>query len=179
MNRQSDLAQRIASYRLSDPMVVLIGPMGAGKTTIGRYLAKHLNKEFIDLYYEIEKTADQHITDIFEREGEAGFRQRETAALERYCYQSGTIISTGGGAILCAENRKMLRAGIVVYLHATPQQQYQRIKNRTNRPNFDPDRPLERLTELMIRREPLYRAEADIIVHTDNLTVDSIVRIIE
>ncbi len=179
VNTQSDLEQRIANYRLSDPMIILIGPMGAGKTTIGRRLAQNLHLDFVDLDRKIEDTTGQRISEIFEIEGEAGFRKYETAALETYCCLSGTVIATGGGAILSAANRKMMRNGIVIFLYATPQQQYLRIKNRTHRPNFDPERPLERLTELMNIREPLYRAEADFVVNSDNQTIESIARKIE
>lgn len=179
MSAQTELEQRIANYRLSDPMIILIGPMGAGKTTIGRRLAQNLHLDFVDLDREIEKAAGQRIFEIFGLEGEAGFRKRETAALETYCCLSGTVISTGGGAILSEINRKMMRNGIVIFLHATPYQQYLRIKNRTHRPNFDPDRPLERLTELMEIREPLYRAEADFVVNSDNQTIETIARQIE
>ena len=179
MNSESDLEQRIANYRLSDPMIILVGPMGAGKTTIGRRLAQNLHLNFVDLDRKIEEEAGLRIPEIFELEGEAGFRTRETAALETHCCLSGTVIATGGGAILSPENRKMMRSGIVVFLYATPYQQYLRIRNRTHRPNFDPNRPVERLTELMETREPLYREEADFVVNSDNQTVESIARKIE
>ncbi len=179
VEQQTNLEQRIAAYRLSDPMIVLIGPMGAGKSTVGRRLAEKLHLDFIDLDNEIEKKAGQRISDIFQSEGEAQFRVRETVAMEEFCCLSGTVIATGGGAILSQANRKMMRNGVVIFLNATPQQQFLRIKNRTHRPNFDPERPLERLTELMTVREPLYRAEADFVVNSDNQTVETIAREIE
>ena len=179
MSDKSDLEQRIASYRLSDPMIILVGPMGAGKTTVGNRLAKRLHLDFVDIDHEIEKIADQSITKIFELEGETGFRKRETEALEAYCCLSGTVISTGGGAILSETNRRMMRNGIVIYLHTTPTQQYLRIRNRKHRPNFDPDRPIEKLSDLMKIREPLYRAEADYVVNSDNQTVESLTKKIE
>ncbi len=179
MTEKPDLEQRIASYRLSDPMIILVGPMGAGKTTIGQRLARKLHLNFVDIDHEVEAKAGQPITKIFEREGEEGFRKRETEALESHCCLSGTVISTGGGAILSADNRRMMRNGIVIYLHATPNQQYLRIRNRKHRPNFKSDNPLENLTNLMKIREPLYRAEADFVVNSDNQSVESIARTIE
>ena len=105
MNDKSDLEQRIATYRLSDPMVILVGPMGAGKSTIGRRLAHKLRLEFVDIDKEVEATAGRPITEIFQREGEQGFRKRETEALETFCCLSGTVIATGGGAILSEEKQ--------------------------------------------------------------------------
>lgn len=178
MNDKSDLEQRIATYRLSDPMVIMVGPMGAGKSTIGRRLAHKLHLEFVDIDKEVEATAGRPITEIFQREGEQGFRKRETEALETFCCLSGTVIATGGGAILSEENRRMMRSGIVIYLHTTPEQQFQRIKNRAHRPNFDPNQPVSKLTEMMEIREPLYRAEADFTVNSDQQTIESLTRTI-
>lgn len=178
MNGKSDLEHRIASYRLSNPMVILVGPMGAGKSTIGRRLSQKLRLDFVDIDKEVEATAGRTITEIFQREGEAGFRERETQALETFCCISGTVIATGGGAILSEANRRMMRNGIVVYLHATPEQQFQRIKNRSHRPKFDPNQPVRKLTEMMEIREPLYRAEADFTVNSDRKTIESITKTI-
>ncbi len=166
-------------YKHSDPMVVLIGPMGAGKSTIGRKLAKQLGANFVDLDREIENESERTIVEIFAENGENEFRRLETAMLRRYNDATGVVISTGGGAILSSENRKIIRKGLVVYLHTTPYQQYERVKYRKHRPNLDPKRPLERLTELMEVREPLYRQEADFTINTDSKPMGEIVGSIE
>ena len=160
-------------------MIVLVGPMGAGKSTIGKALSRRLGLGFVDLDDEIEEQTGMKISEIFELEGEEGFRQRETEMLDRHCCTNGTVIATGGGAILSEQNRTMMRNGFVVYLHATPNQQYERIKNRTHRPNLDRSRPLAGLAEMMEIRDPLYRAEADIIVRTDGQTIPKITEDIE
>ena len=174
-----DYSQSKPGYRLSDPMIVLIGPMGSGKTSIGRRLAQVMRLRFVDIDAEVELNAGVSIRDIFNNEGEVGFRKRETAALDEHYCLSGTVISTGGGAILTEANRKMMRNGVVIYLHASPEQQYERVKNRTNRPKLDPSRPLAGLADLMEVREPLYRSEADLIVRTNGKTVDAIVKKIQ
>ena len=166
-------------YRHSDPMVVIIGPMGAGKSTVGRRLAKQLGVDFVDLDREIENETASSIVEIFATHGEGEFRRLETAMLKRYSDATGIVVSTGGGAILSSENRQIMRKSLVVYLNATPVQQYERVKNRKHRPNLDPQRPLERLTELMEIREPLYRKEADFTVHTDSKPVGRVVELIE
>ena len=94
------MVQIKSSYRLGDPMIVIVGPMGAGKSTIGRILSRQMNLGFVDLDDEIEKDAEMTITEIFKTEGEARFRERETEMLDRFCCSNGTVISTGGGAIL-------------------------------------------------------------------------------
>ena len=166
-------------YGHSDPMIVLVGPMGAGKSTVGRKLAQRIGLNFIDIDKEIESSAGMSITKIFKNEGEEGFRKKETDMISFHCCKNGTVISTGGGAILSLENRMMMRNGIVVYLHATPNQQYDRIKNRKHRPKLDRQRPLAKLAELMEIRDPLYRSEADIIVRTDGQSVDEVASQIE
>ncbi|MDE0309786.1 MAG: shikimate kinase [Acidiferrobacterales bacterium] len=174
------MVQIKSSYRAADPMIVLVGPMGAGKTTVGRALSRHLNLGFVDLDSEIEKDAKMTITEIFGTEGEAGFRQRETEMLDRHCCTNGTVISTGGGVILSEKNRVMMRNGFVVYLHATPNQQYERIRHRSHRrPKIDSKQPLAGLADLMQVRDPLYRSEADIIVRTDGRPINVIVKEIE
>ncbi len=160
-------------------MIVLIGPMGAGKTTVGRALSQRLAVGFVDLDKQIEQAANQSITKIFATEGEAGFRKRESAMLRQYQDLTGAVLATGGGAILSAQNRELIRRGIVVYLHATPVQQYERIRNRSNRPNFDAANPLDRLSELMETRMPLYRSEADLTVRTDGKLIDTVAQEIE
>ena len=173
------MVQIKSSYRLGDPMIVIVGPMGAGKSTIGRILSRQMNLGFVDLDDEIEKDAEMTITEIFKTEGEARFRERETEMLDRFCCSNGTVISTGGGAILSEKNRSMMRSGFVVYLHATPSQQYDRIKNRSHRPNLDLSNPIVGLEKIMEIRDPLYRLEADVIVHTDGKSINKITDEIE
>lgn len=148
--------------------IILIGPMGAGKTTIGKQLAKQLNMEFIDSDREIEKHTGASINLIFEIEGESGFRERETRMLKQLSQRDNIVLATGGGAILAEENRKLLRRnGTVVYLHTSVDTQLQRTRNNRNRPLLNTDDRRGRLEELMKVREPIYRREADLIINAD------------
>lgn len=146
----------------------LVGPMGAGKTTIGKLLADDLRLEFIDVDREIEARSGVDIPWIFDREGEAGFRVRESAALSELSQLDRILISTGGGAVMVPANRKLMSAtGIVVYLHTSVDEQVRRTSRDRKRPLLQNDDPSRVLAELMEIREPLYREVADIIVETD------------
>lgn len=148
--------------------IFLVGPMGAGKTTIGKLLADDLNLEFIDVDREIEARSGVDIPWIFDREGEAGFRIRESAALNELSQLERVLISTGGGAVLSLDNRKIMSAtGTVVYLHTSVDEQARRTSRDRKRPLLQNDDPARVLAELMAIREPLYRDVADIIVDTD------------
>lgn len=148
--------------------VFLVGPMGAGKTTIGKLLADDLNLEFIDVDREIEVRAGVDIPWIFDREGEPGFRIRESATLSDLSVLDRVLISTGGGAILAAVNRRVMSAtGTVVYLHTSVEEQVRRTSRDRKRPLLQKDDPARVLAELMAIREPLYREVADIIINTD------------
>ncbi len=149
------------------PSLFLIGPMGAGKTTVGRRAAAPLGLAFSDLDHEIEERSGATITLIFELEGEGGFRKREAEALDEFSAKPGIVLSTGGGAILAPENRRLLRErGYVVYLETTVEQQLKRLLHDRKRPLLAaPDRR-ERLNKLAAEREPLYREIADLIVPT-------------
>lgn len=148
--------------------VFLVGPMGAGKTTIGKLLADDLHLEFIDVDREIEARSGVDIPWIFDREGEAGFRIRESAALGELSVLERVLISTGGGAVLSLDNRKVMSAtGTVVYLHTSVDEQVRRTSRDRKRPLLQNDDPGRVLAELMAIREPLYREVADIIVDTD------------
>ncbi len=142
--------------------------MGAGKSTIGRLLAKELRVPFKDSDKEIEQRTGANIPWIFDVEGEAGFREREQAVIVELCEQEGMVLATGGGAVMRPENRAALRqGGRVVYLHATVEQQIDRTSRDRNRPllrNADPGKVLR---ELLAIRDPLYREIADIVVDTD------------
>lgn len=147
------------------PNLFLVGPMGAGKSTIGRRLASRFGLPFIDLDEEIERRNGVAIPLIFELEGEPGFRQRESRLLDEVTQQRGVVLATGGGAVLSADNRQLLRErGFVVYLAATVAQQISRLARDTKRPLLQtPDRR-QRLEHMAILRNPLYEEVADMIV---------------
>ena len=155
----------------------LTGPMGAGKSTIGRQLSKRLNMEFHDSDHEIEARTGVDIPLIFELEGEAGFRKREQAVIEELTRIPGIVLATGGGAILDPENRRNLSTrGRVIYLHASVNQQLKRTRRDRNRPLLQTADPRARLEELMATRDPLYREIADIIIETDGKRVRDVVK---
>ena len=153
--------------------------MGSGKSTIGRLLARRLRLRFVDLDKEIEKISGRSVRNIFESEGEDGFRRLEAQILDHYTHASGTVVSTGGGIVMTQQNRMNMRNGVVVYLHATPSQQFSRVRQSSYRPLLNSGKPLQKLTELMEIREPLYRSEADIVVHTDGKTEKFVVEQVE
>ncbi|WP_254621597.1 shikimate kinase AroK [Stutzerimonas stutzeri] len=150
------------------PNIILVGPMGAGKSTIGRLLAKELRLPFRDSDREIEQRTGASIPLIFDVEGEQGFREREHVAIKELCQMSGVVLATGGGAVLRPENRQMLRAGgRVIYLCTSVEQQLDRTSRDRNRPLLQTANPREILTGLMAVRDPLYREVADLIIQTD------------
>jgi len=149
--------------------IYLVGPMGVGKTTIGKALAKNLTLDFVDSDYEIEQRTGVTISTIFDIEGEDGFRNREIRMVTELAERKGIVLATGGGAVLSEDVRKALRHnGLVVYLHASIDMQMDRTRNSKNRPllNTGANRR-EVLEQLMQEREPLYRQEADVIYETD------------
>lgn len=150
----------------------LVGPMGAGKSTIGRRLARHFELPFIDLDEEIERRNGVSIGMIFELEGEAGFRQRETRLIDELSGSDGVVLATGGGAVLAEENRHRLAArGFVVYLAASVAQQLSRLSRDVKRPLLQtPDRR-ERLESIATQRNPLYQEIADLTATGSNLSV--------
>lgn len=148
--------------------LILVGPMGAGKSTIGRLLAKELHLPFKDSDKEIEVRTGADIPWIFDVEGEQGFREREQAVIADLCQEDGLVLATGGGAILRPTNREALRAGgRVVYLHTSVEQQLERTARDRNRPLLRTANPGQVLGELMAIRDPLYREIADVIIETD------------
>lgn len=148
--------------------LILVGPMGAGKSTIGRLLAKELRLPFKDSDKEIEQRAGADIPWIFDVEGEQGFREREQAVIEELCDFNGMVLATGGGAVMRSENRLALRrGGQVVYLHASVEQQVDRTSRDRNRPLLRSADPAKVLAELFAVRDPLYREIADVVIETD------------
>ncbi|CAN7713783.1 shikimate kinase AroK [Pseudomonas solani] len=148
--------------------LILVGPMGAGKSTIGRLLAKELRLPFKDSDKEIEQRTGADIPWIFDVEGEQGFRDREQSMLEELCLADGVVVATGGGAVLRPANREALRGGgRVVYLHTSVEQQIDRTSRDRNRPLLRTADPGRVLRDLMAIRDPLYREIADIIIETD------------
>ncbi|HHH43134.1 MAG TPA: shikimate kinase AroK [Gammaproteobacteria bacterium] len=155
----------------------LVGPMGAGKSTIGRQLARILGLEFIDSDRNIEAQTGVDIPLIFELEGEEGFRRREQEMIDRLTRRRGIVLATGGGAILSSVNRQHLAArGQVIYLHTSVEQQLKRTARDRNRPLLQTENPEAVLRELMAVRDPLYREIADLTIDTDGCRVQDVVK---
>jgi len=160
--------------------IFLVGPMGSGKTAVGRQLARRLGYRFVDSDAEIERRTGVDIPFIFEKEGEAGFRLREREAVDELTGQGGIVLATGGGAVLAEESRQRLaERGVVVYLETTVDQQLARTRHGRHRPLLYTEDPRGRLESLMGEREPLYRSIAAITVRTDGRKVGSVVDEIE
>ena len=151
--------------------IFLVGPMGAGKSTVGRQLAKSLNKEFVDCDREIEERTGVTVAIIFEVEGEEGFRKRERAMIEQLTERDGIVLATGGGVVLDEENRSRLRTlGFAIYLDAPIDLLVERTARDRQRPLLQTDDPKARLIALATEREPLYQQVADMVVKTDGRT---------
>ena len=161
---------------LSKPNVFLIGPMGSGKSAVGRHLARLLRFSFYDSDADIEAKTGVDIAFIFEKEGEAGFRQREREAIEALTGLERIVLATGGGAVLLPENRRHLAArGCVVYLETSVAQQADRVRHGKQRPLLHQADIPGRLGELMDVRSPLYAEIADLTVSTDGRRVPVVV----
>ena len=153
----------------------LIGPMGAGKSAVGRQLAKLLHLSFVDSDDEIETRTGVDIAFIFEKEGEAGFRKREAKVIDDLSSMEGVVLATGGGAVADPENRSRLGGrGLVIYLYTTVDQQVARTQKGRERPMLADGDSREILEELMAVRDPLYREIADIVVETDGRKVRAV-----
>jgi len=158
--------------------------MGAGKTAVGRQIARRLKRQFLDSDHELERRTGVDIPTIFEFEGEEGFRSRESAVIDELSQGRGIVLATGGGAVLDPDNRRHLAArGTVIYLRTTIDTQLERTSRDRNRPLLQTSDPRARLESLMAVRDPLYREIADIVVSTDNsrmpLLVNSILKRLE
>ncbi|MFO0292854.1 MAG: shikimate kinase [Rhodospirillales bacterium] len=149
--------------------------MGSGKTAVGRLVAQLLRYRFVDSDVEIESRTGVDIPFIFEKEGEAGFRLREREVIDDLTRWPRTVVSTGGGAVLLEANREALHSrGVVVYLFASVDQQYERTRHGRHRPLLQDVDPRRRLAELMAFREPLYRGTAHVVVATDGRRVQTV-----
>ena len=149
--------------------IILIGPMGSGKTSTGRMLAKEMGYAFADTDEEVTKRTGVSIAYIFDVEGEEGFRKRECLALKECLNDNNTVLSTGGGIVLSKENRDLLQnRGTVVYLQTSVRSQVERTASSNNRPLLQNKDPEETLEKLMLTRGPLYEEIADIVIMTDN-----------
>ncbi len=159
------------------PRIFLVGPMGAGKTTIGRRLAQALRRDFLDSDQEIEQRAGASIPLIFAVEGEAGFRIREKAVIAELTQRPAIVLATGGGAILDPNNRRCLVGrGFVVYLHTSVNEQLCRTRHDHHRPLLQTADPRARLEALFKARDPLYRDVADLTVASDGQSPRAIVQ---
>ena len=159
------------------PSIYLVGPMGAGKSTIGRLLSTELGLEFFDSDKVIEERCGANIPWIFDMEGEEGFREREQQVIDELTQRSNIVLATGGGAVMRELNRNHLASrGTVVYLCTAVKQQLERTAKDKNRPLLQTDNPEEVLQKLFSIRDPLYREIADIIIKTDNNSPKSVVQ---
>ena len=156
--------------------IFLVGPMGAGKSTVGKQLAKSLGRDFYDSDKEIEKRTGVSIAWIFEMEGEAGFRLRERKVIDELTELKNIVLATGGGAVLAEENRRVLRSrGYVVYLSASVEQLLRRTNKDKNRPLLQTGQPEDKITGLMAERAPLYKDVADIELRTGDQSIQYVV----
>ena len=161
--------------KLQSGNLILMGMMGSGKTTMGRMLARHLDKAFVDSDEEIIRRTGVSIAHIFDIEGEPGFRLRESAALRDLVQRDNLVLATGGGAILEEQNRALLQHnGIVIYLCASVHDLWQRTRHDRTRPLLQTGDPHAKLKELFEQRDPLYRQVADIVVQSGKQSVHSL-----
>ncbi len=152
--------------------IFLIGPMGSGKTTIGKHLAKLLMMDFYDCDHELERLTGASVGLIFDVEGEAGFRLRESQLLKQLSEKTSALISTGGGVVCSEENRAVLRSrGLVVYLKTSIEKQLKRLSQDKSRPLLQAEDRTQRLLDLARVRNPLYDATADLVYSTRNSSV--------
>jgi len=156
--------------------IFLVGPMGSGKTTIGRRLAGELGLDFVDSDHEIEARTGASIPLIFDIEGEAGFRRREKAMIDELTRREGVVLATGGGAVLDPDNRRHLHErGTVIYLQAEADTLYERTRADRNRPLLQTEDPRARITALLAERDPLYRETAHLVINTGKQSIRHIV----
>jgi shikimate kinase len=158
------------------PNIYFVGMPGAGKSTVGKALARKLDLPFFDADQEMHRQTGVAISTIFELEGEAGFRLRESQLIEEFCARNGIILATGGGAVLKEKNRAALaRTGTVVYLHANLDHLWQRTRRDSRRPLLRTDNPRETLKAMLDAREGHYRELADVTIETGRQSVGKLV----
>jgi len=159
--------------------IILVGLMGAGKSTIGRSLAKKLKKEFYDSDRVIEERTGVDIATIFEIEGEQGFRTREAQVIEELCQLKNIVLATGGGSVLLEVNRKNMKTADVVYLSTTAELLYSRIRHDKSRPLMQTSNPLDTLKQLLNDREPFYKEVSNCVITTGRQKAALIVKRVE
>jgi shikimate kinase len=157
--------------------IIFVGPMGAGKTTIGKQLARQLGRTFYDSDRVIEERTGANIPLIFEMEGEEGFRRREKAIIAELTNKQDIVLATGGGVVLDPENRDQItRQGFVIYLKAPLDQLFNRTAKDKNRPLLQTPDPRKKLEEILNARDPLYREVADVVIETDGSPARGVVK---
>jgi shikimate kinase len=172
-----DSSRTEANRKLQSGNLILVGMMGSGKTTMGKALSRQLGKSFVDSDEEIIKRTGVTVPHIFDIEGEAGFRLRETAAIKDLTARDNLVLATGGGAVLAEENRAALQHnGIVIYLKASVHDLWQRTRHDRNRPLLQTKDPHGRLTELFQQRDPLYQQVSDIVVQSGKQSVHALMQ---
>jgi shikimate kinase len=177
----SYLRGRAARQPVSIPgNIFLVGMMGAGKTSVGRVLAKRLGKTFYDSDHAIEERTGVRVSVIFDIEGEAGFRSRERVVIDELTRMDDIVLATGGGAVLSAENCNALRErGTVVYLRAAVRDLLNRTRHDKNRPLLQTSDPQAKMTAIFEQRDPLYRAVAHVVIETGSPSLTSLVHRLE
>ncbi len=177
MNLSKTKVLQPVQEKLGNTNIILVGMMGAGKTTIGKSLAQMLAKEFVDSDHEIQERTGVKIPVIFEIEGEAGFRKRESEVLIELVKKNNIVLATGGGAVLSQENRQLLReSGIVIYLRASISDLHRRTRHDKNRPLLKSQNLYARLNELYIQRDAYYRETAHIIIDSGKQGVRQLIQ---
>jgi shikimate kinase len=160
-------------------LIALVGMPGSGKSTVGRHLARQLHLRFVDTDHEIERRVGMSVREFFDAHGEAAFRELEQQVIDELTQAPDSVLATGGGAVLREANRDVLRARRrVIYLRATPEELYRRLKHDTRRPLLQVGDPLQRLRELYRERDPLYRQTAHYIVEAARPTVGTLVNMV-
>ena len=165
--------------RVAPLCLALVAMPGAGKSTVGRHLARHLGLEFVDCDHEIERRLGSSIRDYFDSHGEAAFRDQEQQVLSELADGRPKVLATGGGAVIRQANRDALRAHCtVVYLRTTPEELFRRLKHDRQRPLLQVDDPLRKLRTLYRERDPLYRQCAHFVIETGRPSVQSLIQMI-
>ena len=160
-------------------LISLIGLPGCGKSTVGRHLARHLGRRFVDSDVEIERRIGCSIKEFFEREGEAPFRDVEQSVVEELAGLSDAVLATGGGTVIREANRETLRcATTAVYLRSTPEELFRRLRHDTQRPLLQVRDPLRRLRDLYAERDPLYRRTAHFLIETGRPSIHTLINMI-